>query len=124
VSSRVCYRGCRCEPCAARRAYGTHKQREYRQRNPLQTKKNNLSVYGLSYEDWQLMVTAQDNKCAACSKPELGHNQHGLMALAVDHDHTTGKVRALLCHRCNRALGLLGDDPARVEALARYRRQY
>jgi hypothetical protein len=38
----------------------------------------------------------------------------------VDHDHKTGKVRGILCHKCNIALGLIGDDPARARALANY----
>ena len=40
--------------------------------------------------------------------------------LAVDHDHESGKVRGKLCANCNRALGLLKDDPARVEAMFKY----
>jgi hypothetical protein len=70
------------------------------------------------------MLEDQNYVCAVCHKPELGHNQHGLMALAVDHNHETGAVRALLCHRCNRALGLLGDDAGRVQALADYRKKF
>ena len=99
-------------------------RRRWRKRHPKTIKANNLKQYGLTYEAWQNLVTAQDNKCAACGQEEHGMNQHGRMALAVDHDHSTGKVRALLCHRCNRALGLMGDDAARVQALADYRRKY
>jgi hypothetical protein len=40
--------------------------------------------------------------------------------LAVDHSHETGAFRGLLCHSCNRAIGLLGDDPARLRAAAEY----
>ncbi len=84
----------------------------------------NLRQYGLSYEQWLAMRTAQKNRCAACNKKERGRNQHGLMALAVDHCHKSGKVRGLLCHRCNRSLGLLGDDPNRLKQLLNYRLRF
>jgi hypothetical protein len=41
-------------------------------------------------------------------------------SLHVDHDHGTGRIRGLLCFRCNNALGDLEDDPALVRAAARY----
>lgn len=45
-----------------------------------------------------------------------------LMLAVVDHDHVTGKVRGLLCRQCNSALGFAGDNPERLERLARYLR--
>lgn len=44
----------------------------------------------------------------------------GAKAEAVDHDHVTGKVRELLCHGCNMALGLLREDPQIMRGLADY----
>lgn len=41
-------------------------------------------------------------------------------ALVVDHDHTTGKVRGLLCHNCNRALGLLQDNKSYLQSAINY----
>jgi len=61
------------------------------------------------------MLAEQDNGCAVCG----GVNSSG-RRLAVDHDHETGRVRALLCHGCNVALGLVAEDPQRVYALASY----
>lgn len=53
---------------------------------------------GVTDEQYDAMLAAQDGHCALCpSKP-------GTRRLHVDHDHRTGKIRALLCHRCNRAL--------------------
>jgi hypothetical protein len=40
--------------------------------------------------------------------------------MQIDHCHITGKVRGLLCHKCNKGIGLLGDDPARVAAALNY----
>jgi hypothetical protein len=43
--------------------------------------------------------------------------------LTVDHDHVSGHVRGLLCSHCNRAIGLLSDDPKVIEAAASYVRK-
>lgn len=40
--------------------------------------------------------------------------------LSIDHDHSTGQRRGMLCGHCNRAIGLAGDDPARLRKMARY----
>jgi len=61
------------------------------------------------------MLTEQDDGCAVCG----GVNADGRV-LAVDHDHESGHVRALLCHNCNVALGLLAEDPQRLRDLADY----
>jgi hypothetical protein len=90
----------------------------------LHTKKMNLRTLGCSWEQFQALMYCQGGLCAVCFQPELGENQHGRMALAVDHNHETGKIRGLLCHRCNRALGLLQDDADRVQNLAAYRRRF
>jgi hypothetical protein len=64
-----------------------------------------IRMYGISVEDYERMLAEQDGGCHICGKkPE------GKRALDIDHDHTTGKVRGLLCSNHNRALGLLNDD--------------
>jgi hypothetical protein len=63
-------------------------------------------TFGLTPTEYEMMSEAQGHGCAICG----GHNQNG-SELCVDHDHTTGAIRGLLCHRCNAALGLLNDKP-------------
>jgi len=58
--------------------------------------------YGLTPEDYTGLWSRQRGKCALCYAP----------ATDVDHDHATGKVRGLLCHSCNTALGQFGDTIA------------
>lgn len=77
--------------------------------------------YGLSPEEFDRILAAQGYACAVCGEEETWKNRHGdIRPLAVDHDHATGRVRALLCHRCNAAIGLLKEDPVRARAAADY----
>ena len=66
--------------------------------------------YGITLEEVLNMAEAQGFVCAICHKENFAMGDCHSGALVVDHDHITGKVRGLLCHNCNRALGLLGDD--------------
>lgn len=69
--------------------------------------------FGIGLHQYQLMYEAQDGKCYLCGFPE-GRN------LAVDHCHSTGDVRRLLCSRCNQALGLFKDNPEVLRKAATY----
>jgi hypothetical protein len=68
--------------------------------------------YGMSHDDLLAMLTAQGNQCAICGYGlvrEADYRER--REFAVDHDATSGKVRGLLCHRCNKGLGFFKDDP-------------
>jgi Recombination endonuclease VII len=70
-------------------------------------KRNRFYRYGLTPKTYAVMLQAQQGVCLLCRQPEI-RRQHGeLIGLAIDHDHTTGKVRGLLCARCNQLLGSL-----------------
>ena len=73
--------------------------------------------FGITLEQYNEMLVAQGGVCAICLQPEaVSREQH----LAVDHDHTSNKVRALLCNRCNRALGFMQDNAYLLRAAAAY----
>jgi hypothetical protein len=76
--------------------------------------------YGITSEDFNAMLTAQRDGCAICGFVPLPDGKNAAARLHVDHDHETGKVRALLCNGCNRGMGYLGDNPARLRAAADY----
>lgn len=73
-------------------------------------------VYGISIEVYNEMFTTQSGRCAICKihQSELNKN------LAVDHCHTTGKVRGLLCAKCNTGIGLLQEDIAILAESIKY----
>lgn len=67
------------------------------------------------------MVIAQEGLCAICHQPETSRARGGgIRTLCVDHDHTTGQVRGLLCQRCNSALGLLDEDMLIMASMIAY----
>jgi hypothetical protein len=67
-------------------------------------------TYGITAEDYYNMLAAQDNKCAVCESEEVNSSRVLSNKLFIDHCHDTGKVRGLLCSKCNHAIGLLNDD--------------
>ncbi len=73
--------------------------------------------HGITIEQYEHMLEEQEHLCAICQrypKSNLKNPWH------VDHDHTTGKVRGILCHSCNTALGNFNDDPVILERALEY----
>jgi hypothetical protein len=70
-----------------------------------------LRTYGLREADVVALRARQGNRCSLCGDPDPGH---------VDHDHSSGRVRGLLCERCNLALGLFRDDAHVMRCAADY----
>lgn len=87
-----------------------------------QIRAKNLARYGLGAVEYDSMYDSQDGCCAICKKPgnRLGMGDPRNTVLCVDHDHVDGAVRGLLCHRCNRAVGLLGDNATTLKSAIFY----
>lgn len=73
-------------------------------------------LHGITLDDYDAMLKTQHRRCAICrKKPDK-------RVLVVDHNHSTGEVRGLLCNTCNRAIGLLKDDPDLLARAVKYLR--
>ena len=77
-------------------------------------------VFGISIDEYNEMLRNQDYKCAICGRTESENKKR----LAVDHCHTTGKVRKLLCHHCNCALGMVKDDKEILISMLSYLKEF
>jgi len=66
-------------------------------------------TYGISYKDYIGMQELQGNRCAICKSSESSNKRTD--RFFVDHCHATGKVRGLLCSKCNHGLGHFNDSP-------------
>jgi DNA-directed RNA polymerase subunit M/transcription elongation factor TFIIS len=109
-----------CPPC--HNAYRRERHALHYRLDPEEQRRRNYKQnYGITEEDYQRMFEQQGGVCAACGRPETRMNARIKGRLYVDHDHVTGRVRALLCINCNAALGALNDEPQRIEALLAYR---
>ena len=77
--------------------------------------------YQLTPADYDRMLDRQEGLCAICRQPETVRGRGGRpRRLAVDHDHRTGAVRALLCHRCNLVTWAVEENPALLDAIRAY----
>ena len=76
--------------------------------------------YGITDDEYRRLVAAQHGACAICERapddPDIPKGWRG--ELCVDHDHATGRVRGLLCHSCNVAIGHLGSQSVALAAAA------
>jgi hypothetical protein len=80
-----------------------------------------LRTYGISLEQEQEMLRAQGGACALCLRLfEPGTLKARKLARNVDHCHATGKVRGLLCTKCNNGLGSFEDNPETCRRAAEY----
>lgn len=108
----------RAEP--ERRAADRRRAKAWREANPDRVREHALkSHYGLTVAEFDAMLATQDGGCAICGAISGRGNGSGLV-LHVDHDHTTGAVRGLLCANCNKALGCFRDDPKLMIKAADY----
>lgn len=95
-----------CKACSRARS------NERYHKNPDRSRELTLwNQFGITVADYDDMMTGQQGVCGICRNTCSSGKR-----LAVDHDHETGRVRGLLCGRCNRGIGFLAHDPARLQA--------
>ena len=103
-----------CKPCKTKNS--REYMRMYRDKHPELSTKNaqrhKLKRYNITPEEFTLRVMEQGGVCGICGTVPS--------ALFVDHDHTTGKVRGLLCQKCNSGIGFLGDSLEGLEKAVNY----
>lgn len=100
-----------CKPCYDRErrkdpaiiAKRIQRQKEQVEKDPSFHRKNNIKRYGIDCDTYEAILIMQDGLCAICGLPPSGKNQQSI--LHIDHCHTTGEIRGLLCHGCNTGIG-------------------
>ncbi len=121
--TRATFKGSYCPPCATvHQAEIMDRMMErkggsYRYRRNIYLKR----VYGITIEEYDVMLEAQDGKCAICGKPDGAADR---LSLCVDHNHRTGRRRELLCVGCNFRVRNLGDDKELFELTVAYIRKH
>lgn len=119
-NSRACSK-----TCQKKVWYAEHREEEkarvdaYDKENPLKRKGIKLKRYGLTVEEYYKLYTQQNNVCKICKRPCATGRE-----LSVDHCHKTGKVRGLLCSKCNSALGGFEDNIEVILVAIEYLKEY
>ena len=97
---------------------GLRRLQEWADKNPERRADRILRrKYGLTLDGYNAIYTEQGGVCAICGKPPIPEQK-----LHVDHNHATKVVRGLLCHACNKGLGLFKDNAEILEAASMYLR--
>jgi len=94
-------------------------EKEYRLSEEVQTRRYERDLknkYGLSIDNYNKMFEQQEGRCGICKR----HQTELIKKLVVDHCHDTGKVRGLLCDKCNRGVGFLGDNLEGIKSAVNY----
>jgi hypothetical protein len=86
----------------------------------LARKHKHLKRYGLTLDEVVAMAEKQNYLCLICEKQCAFLVNNGANAFHVDHCHTTGRIRGLICATCNRGLGLFYDNPELLRKAADY----
>lgn len=98
-------------------------KRKFNSTREMQRHHSLVKKYGITLEEFWIMWNAYRGQCSICGiLMKVPENRQGqsLDVVAVDHDHTTGKVRGLLCNACNKGLGLFKDSIQNLERAKEY----
>lgn len=98
------------KPCFKQACY---KKLCYYKNHEYNKKQQRLLIYKITEKQYDALLHKQNNKCAICNNT-FNKTPH------IDHSHTNGKVRGLLCNNCNQALGLIKDNTTTALALYDY----
>lgn len=120
------------QPCPLKRAASAERVRRYRAKMTPEAKAaravdkrdyDRKSMYGVTVADIEQRLIEQGGGCKICGTPLCISTFGGRSRDRkphVDHCHTTGKYRGILCHGCNAGLGLFKDSPAALSAAIQY----
>jgi hypothetical protein len=117
-ASTLRYKRLKDDPTFKEQKAASHK-RYYTKHKPEFLNKCAARVYGITPEEYAQRTSLPCEICGALEP--RGKTGCGMQ---VDHDHDTGELRGTLCGACNRAIGLMRDDPERLESAAAYLRSY
>jgi Recombination endonuclease VII len=102
------------QPTEAERARRLYESSEHRRRYIWE--RSLMRYYGMTVDQYETLNRQQNGVCAICEGPPVGKATR----LHVDHCHGTGRVRGLLCGKCNTAISFLGDNPRLLKRVADY----
>lgn len=106
----------------ANRARADANYARWRLENPEYEHVRILKRRGLTVEQYERMVVSQGGVCAICAEKQRPQRTRWAVTerLTIDHCHKTGRVRGLLCHRCNMSIGKFNDDSVLLRKAAEY----
>lgn len=100
------------------------RRRNFTRKKALSRERRLLNVYGITSADYHSMLDAQGGVCAICKSPESKSKNGNTILLSVDHCHKTGKIRGILCNRCNTSLGKFEDSIEILQSCIDYLLKY
>lgn len=109
---------CWCKPC--KKEWRAQHRKDNPEKHKLLDFRNDLKKYGITIEVYNQMFESQGGNCACCNLPHTSFRR----GLHVDHDHVTGRVRALLCTKCNPGIGYFDDSIEKLEMAIKYLKKF
>lgn len=108
-----------CKECTVEQNLDVYHNKGGKEKQKQRSFKNNLKRYGITPSEYKDLFEKQQGRCCICNTTEATR-RNVTYNLFVDHDHKTGKVRGLLCHNCNTALGHFKDDTKILKTAIEY----